>query len=112
MSGTVTDCGYVTCSYYLTRSQVRWLYKNINASLGAGIGISAAICGAMAVIGGPLAIACVAYVAIWGGRLMDAVNQAKERNACVRIRTVANDNFETLVITGIYVDNSGFCHDS
>lgn len=104
---TVVDCGWASCSVYLSRSQTQAAYGAIN-SLGGGIGGLVAACGLISLMGGPagviIAAACGAEVAVLGGFLLNAINNAATSNGCLRIRYGA--------FTAFYSDHSGFCHDN
>ncbi|MGX1773684.1 hypothetical protein ACWIGW_16350 [Nocardia brasiliensis] len=70
------------------------------------------------------AAACSAFMVAYGGFFLNAVGRAAQQNACVRIRYTKGGFVEVPVpgkgdvpivllpvITGFYVDNSGFCKD-
>jgi len=103
---TVYDCGWVTCSVYLSRAQTRWLNYNI-ALAGGGIAGLAAFCGLIALVSNVAAIfvgvGCAAVVAIYGGFIINAITHAAADNGCFRIRYPA---------WAFYDDHSGFCHNT
>ncbi len=103
---TVYDCGWVTCSVYLSRSQTRWLNYNI-ALAGGGLAGLGAFCGLMALVSNVAAIfvgvGCAVVVAIYGAFIINAITHAAGDNGCFRIRYPA---------WAFYDDHSGFCHNT
>ena len=103
---TVYDCGWVTCSVYLSRAQTRWLNYNI-ALAGGGIAGLVAFCGLMALVSNVAAVfvgvGCAAIVAIYGGFIINAITHAAADNGCFRIR------YPTWAF---YDDHSVFCHNT
>ena len=102
-SATLINCGYLTCSVYLSKSQTRWAKYNID-KLGGGYGALAANCGLIASMSGPAApvvgIACGAAMAVEGGFLLSAIEHAGGDGGCLRIRTP---------VWWFYDDHSGYC---
>jgi len=101
------DCGWVTCSYYFTRSQTRKANTNINL-VGGGINGLAASCAFIAAMGGPaapiVAAACGVSIVAYGSFLLDAIQRAAASNKCLRVRW--------LVVGGgysFYADGSKYC---
>ena len=105
---SVTDCGWVSCSLYLSRAQTRWLNYNI-ALAGGALASGAAFCGLAALISGLAAvfvgIGCAVFWAVYGAFLWNAVTHAAGDNGCLRIRYGA-------LGFAFYDDHSGFCHNT
>lgn len=105
---SVTNCGYASCSLYLSREQTRWFNSNL-AAAGGVLATGAAFCGLASLISGMgavfVGIGCVAFWALYGGFLMNAVSRAAASNACLRIRYGA-------LGFGFYSDNSGYCRNT
>jgi hypothetical protein len=103
---TVYDCGWVTCSLYLSRSQTRWLNYNI-AVAGGGFAGLGAFCGLMALISNVgavfVGVGCAAAVAIYGGFILNAITHAAADNGCFRVRYPG---------LAFYDDHSSFCHNT
>lgn len=103
---TLTSCGWVTCSLYLSRAQTRWLNYNI-ALAGGGVTGLGAFCGLMALVSNVAAVfvgvGCVAVVAVYGGFIVNAITHAAADNGCFRIRYPA---------LAFYDDHSSFCHNT
>lgn len=100
---TVKHCGWVTCSVYLSKSQTWRLQYNVNL-LGGGIGGLAASCGLLSIMTGPavpfVVTGCAAFVAIYGGFLLNALSRAAASNGCLRIRWP---------VYAFYNDHSSYC---
>ena len=108
---TVVNCGIVTCSVYLSRSQTR--AANYNISLyGGGIAALAIACTLIAVMAGPAALfvefACVAGMAVEGTFLLSAIAHAAGENGCLRIRYSAAGG----LAAAFYDDHSTFCDNN
>lgn len=105
---TVVDCGYVTCSVYLSRAQTQWAQYNVNALGGGLIGLGAA-CATISTMSGPaapfVAIACGAEVATLGVFLSNALSHAAGDNGCLRIRY-------GVLPTAFYDDHGSFCYNT
>lgn len=105
---SVTNCGWVSCSFYLSRAQTKSLNYNIAVAGGfyAGAG---AFCAAAALISGIgavfVGIGCAALWAIYGGFLWNALTHAAADNGCLRIRY-------GVLGFAFYDDHSGYCHNS
>ncbi|MEC3920302.1 hypothetical protein [Nocardia sp. CDC160] len=102
------NCSTWTCSLYLTKSQVKWLARNVNLAVGGPTGLAVAICGYLAPAW-PVGLGCIAVMLVYGFRLMDAVTEAAGRDACVRLRF---SKYPEVALVGIYVDDSGYCNAS
>jgi len=104
---SVTNCGIITCSVYLSRAQTKSLNKNINA-YGGGIAGLAASCGLFSLMTGPaavfVAVACGVSIAVYGGFMLNAVSHAASSNYCLRVRYP--------IPLAFYSDNSGYCHNT
>lgn len=111
----VMDCGYVTCSAYLSRGLTKWVERKINPVANAGTkimaGAASMACGIAAIESGPGAIAagtfCGVVAAVYGDAFVNTVRTASSRNECVRVRFVP----PYVAIVGLYNDNSGYCKD-
>jgi|GEM_PF-6905189 len=105
---TVVDCGWVTCSVYLSRNQTQSVNTNIIA-YGGGLAGLAASCGLISILTGPaapfVAVACGVEISVLGGFLLNAVSRAAGDNGCLRIRYGA-------LPTAFYDDHSSRCHTS
>ena len=108
---TVVNCGIVTCSVYLSRSQTLWANHNISL-FGGGTAALAIACTLIAVMTGPAApfveFACVAGIAIEGAFLLSAIAHAAGDNGCLRIRYSAAGG----LAAAFYDDHSTYCHNS
>ena len=108
---TVVNCGIVTCSVYLSRSQTRAANYDI-ALYGGGLAALAAACSPIAAMTGPAAgfveFACLADIAIEGAFLYTAITHAAGDNGCLRIRYSAAGG----LAAAFYDDHSTYCHNS
>ncbi len=107
------DCGFVTCSAYLSRSATRSIghflsrYQTSSATAIAGAALTAcASTGAGAVV----AAICGAVGATYGSFLIDQFLEASKKNRCIRFRygrLPVPPGFTGPLL--IYVDNSKYC---
>ena len=106
------DCGWVTCSVYLSRSTTRSIADVVgrypNASMGT---IAFALALACAPIGGIGAVVCAGAAGVYGGFAIDQFIEARRLNRCIRVRYTEQIGVAPPVITGIYVDSSKFCEN-
>jgi hypothetical protein len=102
------NCGIITCSLYLSRSETRTANYDI-ALYGGGIAGLAAACGLLTLITGPagvvVGVACGVAIAVDGAFLLNAITHAAADNGCLRIRWGA-------LPTAFYDDHSSYCHDN
>lgn len=109
---TLINCGYVTCSLYLSRAQTQQLNTNINLVGNGGIGGLAASCGLFALMSGPasvvVTVACGIDILTYGAFLLNAISRAAGNNGCLRVRYVPGP-VSTLAF---YDDHSGYCHNT
>ncbi|HYX37478.1 MAG TPA: hypothetical protein VE954_30615 [Oligoflexus sp.] len=102
------NCGIATCSIYLTRNSTKELCERLcqysNSSTAAIAGAAATAC---APIGGIGAVVCGAAGAVSGAFFIDKLQQAADKNQCLRLRYVPGVNTPT----GLYSDDSEHCHD-
>ena len=89
--GSVTpNCGYASCSYYLSRSSTKAIYDQAFAAEHGPEAATAAVCGAFAIVATPLAgVACAAIAAsqgiwIWQ-EIIDAATQHGAQGACLKL---------------------------
>ncbi len=103
---SVTNCGIINCSLYLSRAQTKWLQYNVQA-WGGGLNGLAASCGLFALMAGPasiyVAVACGAGILVYGGFMQNALAHAAASNACLRVQ---------YPFLSFYNDNSGYCHNT
>jgi hypothetical protein len=85
----ITNCGYITCSYYLSRKQTRYLAEN---------GVAATIAAGLIPKVGPFLSAAVG-LATWKSQ------HAAKKNQCLRIRVLLGSS----VPAGFYSDGSKYC---
>jgi hypothetical protein len=108
---TVINCGWVTCSLYLSRAQTRQLNTNIILAGGGFAGLATS-CGLFALMSGPAAVittvACGVEITVYGAFMLNAVSRAAGNNGCLRVRYVPGPT-PTLVF---YDDHSGYCHNT
>ncbi len=101
----IRNCGWLTCSLYLSKKQTKWLKNNISAAGGIWAG-AATICGAASLISGIgaiiVGITCSAFWAIYGGFLWNAVKRAAKKKQCLRVR-------HAYATFGFYSDSSRYC---
>ncbi|KAM3096359.1 hypothetical protein ACKFKG_11230 [Phormidesmis sp. 146-35] len=101
----VYTCGIATCSTYLKRGTTRRLWSKLSKYKGASAGAIGGAAGiACAPIGGVGAAVCGAAGAVYGGLLMDKLEDAATSNKCLRFRHLVGG-----AVQGIYVDQSGYC---
>lgn len=102
------DCGWVTCSYYLSRAVTKKIANKLGRYQNASTATIAAIAGAACAPATPVAAAiCAGAGAIYGGFMIDQFMSAKRKNKCIRYRVLRGGS-----LGGIYVDASGFCKNS
>ena len=103
---SVTNCGIINCSLYLSRAQTKSLQYNVQA-WGGGLNGLAASCGLFALMAGPasiyVAVACGAGILVYGGFMENALAHAAASNACLRVQ---------YPFLSFYNDNSGYCHNT
>lgn len=104
-SNLEANCGYITCSVYLSQRQTRT--ANYDISLyGGGIAGLAAACGIIGAMSGPavpyVVAACGVTIAVEGALFLNAVTHAASDNGCLRIRYGA-------LPTWFYDDHSQYC---
>jgi hypothetical protein len=85
----ITNCGYITCSYYLSKKQTRYLAEN---------GVAATIATGLIPKVGPFLSAAVG-LATWKSQ------HAAKKNQCLRIRVLVGSS----VPAGFYSDGSKYC---
>ncbi|MEV6300797.1 hypothetical protein AB0M02_15415 [Actinoplanes sp. NPDC051861] len=112
-SPVTVNCGWVTCSAYVSRSATKSIAGRLqryqNASSGA-IGVAAGAACAATGIGGVVAGVCGAVGIIYGGFAVDQFVHAANTNACVRFRYVRTPHPPYYSAPLIYVDRSKYCH--
>ena len=107
------NCGYVTCSLYLSMDLVRYIQRKIDrfpgttaALVTAAAGMFGTACGMAG--GGPWAVVvCASVVGTFGLFALDQIAEASRRYACIRVRYVKGTKLPAT--TGIYVDRSDYC---
>jgi hypothetical protein len=109
--GPVTEnCGFASCSYYLSRSATKDLYAKSTVAGGAGAAFGGLMCLTLGFFP-PAAAACGAVVAVDGAwilqELADAATQHGSKGACFKMTEFAP------TITGVYfsTNNGKFCKD-
>ena len=109
-TGVSNSCGVVTCSAYLSRGTTRAIADKVaryqNASTAS---IAGAFAGACFPVGGWPALACGTAGAIFGGFAVDQFVQARNTNACIRLRYVRPIGAQQPQGVLIYVDRSKNC---
>jgi len=115
--GPVTiNCGYVTCSAYLSRSVTRDAYQK-SIVLGGGYAAAATvICAPLAVPPlTPLGVACAAAAAVQGPliaqEISDAATQHGVRGACLKVTYTKPVGDIPPVITWWSTNNGKYCKD-
>lgn len=109
------NCGFATCSAYLSRSATRAIDSRIARYQGASAGVIATAAGAACAASGVGTMAtalCVGAGATFGGFVIDQFNYAAATNACIRLRYVPTGPPTWAIFAGLYVDRSGYCHNS
>jgi len=111
-TAAITDCGFATCSLYLSKSQTKsvanYLLRNQNAGTATMATAAAAACAATG-IGALAAILCGGAGAIYGGRLIDQFVHASNTNGCIRIRYYDPPGLAPPAVLGVYSDHSKYC---
>ena len=109
------NCGWVTCSVYLTRSETANLWGRLgqyqNSSTAAIAGAAAAACAIVFSGTGPgagvAAAVCGPAGALYGAFFIDKLGQAANSGNCLRIRYTSVGPLP--VVSGLYNDNSQYC---
>ena len=106
---TVINCGWVTCSEYLSRAQTGQLNTNIILA-GGGFGGLAVSCGLFTLMSGPaaviVAVACGVSITIYGAFMLNAVARAAGNHGCLRVRYGGG------AALFFYDDHSSYCRDT
>jgi hypothetical protein len=110
MAKHVTDCGWISCSFYLSRSETHWVHRNLALAQSGGYAAAGVVfCGIMTYIGAPAAlfvgVSCGVFWAVYGGFLWNALNLADASNGCLRIQYAFGSPY-------FYSGHSGNCHDT
>jgi hypothetical protein len=107
-----TNCGYVTCSAYLSRSATRAVYQKVVLAGGFYGGGVIAVCYPFGPT--PLGAACAAALAVNGGwiwqEVQDAATQHGARGACLKV-TYTRSAGGLRAITWWSTNNGQYCHD-
>jgi hypothetical protein len=105
----VVDCGWVSCSLYLSRAQTRWLNYNVAAAGGIYGGGGIVLCAGLAAISTAgaafVAAGCAVVIAVYGGFIQNALGHEASDNGCLRMRY-------GLLGYAFYDDHSSFCHST
>lgn len=104
--GFTADCGWVTCSLYLSHERTVWLYNNAGKTEGGYLGLGTLLCAVVADADIWVGAGCEAIILAYGGAIQDAVNKAVRDNGCLRWRFPRTGT----AIYGFYDDHSKFCH--
>jgi len=110
------NCGIITCSLYLTRTETARLWGQLSQyqnSSTAAIGLAAGVaCALVLSPTGPgaaiAAVICAGAAAIYGGFFIDKLGQAANSGNCLRVRYTTVPGLPS-VPNGIYNDNSQYC---
>ena len=108
------NCGWVTCSVYLSRDLTKLLRQKLDPVKNNGpkalTEAAALACGVAALPSGALGTAaassfCAAAAAIYGESFVNTLITAESKNQCVRLRTLGPGPSTSIV--GMYNDNNG-----
>jgi hypothetical protein len=99
-----TNCGWVTCSIYLSRSMS---YVDNNTLLGLGLYYTL-LCGTLGFFGGWVGAIAGLACAVYGWWVTAVLSQASNNNACLKITGVP---FPTPSITYISTNQGTYCID-
>lgn len=105
------DCGWVTCSAYISRSATHAIGDRLSRYAGAIGGVFGVACIATGV-GSVAAAACTAIGATYGSFAVDQFVYARNTNQCIRLRYSRLGNGFPNGPYAIYVDNSKYCSNS
>ena len=101
---SVTHCGWITCSIYLSRAQTLNSYYYVLGMGGAPLANLVRLCGYADFAGPFAAVGCAAVVAAGGIFLWNAISGAAQTGGCLRVRFP--------IPFGFYNDHSQWCHDN
>ena len=105
------DCGFATCSIYLTRNTTKELCERLCGALGGGLltgGASGVVTGVCTPALGPAAWVCGAVVGAAAEFFKEQLRKAADKRQCLRIRY---SRFGPPSAIGLYVDGSRFCRN-
>ncbi len=113
-SPVTNNCGYATCSAYLSRSATRAAYEKSTVGGGGFAAVAAVICGALSTPPlTPVGVACFATAALHGPwivqELSEAATQHGARGACLKVTYTKPPIPPT--ITWWSTNNGQYCKD-
>lgn len=112
--GATKDCGIVTCSIYLSRSETQRAAADVLPHANDGKDVLTGLAALVCAPGGPVvAAACGINVALRSNNFIGALQGARDGHGCLRIRFGPGPGpvGVTAVVYGFYNDGGKHCHD-
>jgi hypothetical protein len=114
--GPVTvNCGYVTCSAYLSRSATKEANSKLTIGGGGYAGAATLYCGAITAAFVPAGVACAAAAAVDGPwiaqEIQDAATQHGPKGACLKVTWTKPIGNIPPTITWWSTNNGRYCKD-